>query len=725
MSGKVKIDVEANVSSAKKALRSLESDIKRTSKAAEKYSGKSGRSGFNSGTGNGDLKSVFSEFASSKLKGLDKFGIADKLGKFGRLGGYAGAAIAPIMAAYGVGKWGEMRAEKGKEYYSRELTLNQSLGQISKNMGGSGFVANLSKDLIDLGIKGKTPFEELTRSAQKLMLAFKGNQTEVKKWVNLIADMSAGTGESASFFTELIVKAQQFGTVENESIKQLSEKGIPIYKTLADLLGVSSDEAKKIAEQGKITADQFKKAAEQAVKISVAGSNNSAVLKDSGYYEKQKLELENAVYSSTYTKQMEEMKTRHAKQRAEKAASYYQENDVQIMHEELARMTTAIIEVMEIFKDNFEDFSIWFGETVGKLMAFASHHLNNKQNIDAQNAINKLASYTIGHNAGIQTNKISLADLVYNMEEGNSVAALSARIEEIKSAIQTAEKEISDSYVDENRRKNGQAVIDEAKQHLAILEATLEKKQKDISLEEERHRKAKKALELQTQYLTNEAKNPEDYLKAWNLNSTQRFKSLSDAQNAYKASIAAIKSGSGTEEDESIIKHFKPMQAMIEAQENGRKEFKLSERASAGDLGAKFELEFNKTFKSMEKLGYTVDEMQKFATEKATSLKAQASAKLQTLEPKQTDLLTSIKEYEDKLNLHWCTKTDGAEKINSYERGAWGQGLKMQHYDPALLTAKQQLQAMQEQSKSLQCQINLTKQELNAISKINLIPRAI
>lgn len=741
MSGKVKIDVEANVSNAKKALRGLENDLKKTSKTAERMSGKSGRGGFDGGgkigASGGGLRGAFSEFASSKFQGLDKFGIADKLGGLSRFGGsigrfgsagagYAGAVLAPLMAAYGFGKMGEKRAEQGKQHYQRELTLNQSLGQLSKNMGGSGFVGNLTNDLIDLGIKGKTPFEELTRTAQKLMLAFKGNQTEVKKWTKLIADLSAGTGESASFFTDLIVKAQQFGTVENESIKQLSEKGIPIYKTLGDILGVSAEQAKKIAEQGKITAQQFKKAAEEAVKISVAGSNENNVVKDAAYYEKQKAEIENELYSSTYTKEMEAMKARHAKARAEKAEEYYSDQNVQTMHEELARMTTGIIEVLEVFKDLFADFANWFGSISADLIAFATHHINDKQNIDAQNSINKLSSFVLGHEAGMAGNKVTLDELAYNMEDASSVAGLSARIEEIKKAISKTEKDIADSYVSEERRKAGQEVVDKAKEHLAILEKTLEKKQKDIELEKERERKAKKALELQTEALLSDSNKPEDILKAWNLNNkTRQFKNVEAAQDAYKSALESIRNGSGTEEDQNLTKHFKPMISTLENQKIGREEFELGNRAKDGDSSAKFQLEFNKTFKTMEKLGYSVEEIESFAQRQATNIKAQASSKLQELEPKQNDLLSSIADYETKLKLFWCGKDDRNNLITSYERGAWGQGIKMTQYDPAVITAKQQLYTMQEQSKRLQCQINLAKMELDAISKISLTPRAI
>jgi ribosomal protein L9 len=64
-------------------------------------------------------------------------------------------------------------------------------------------------------------------------------------------------------------------------------------------------------------------------------------------------------------------------------------------------------------------------------------------------------------------------------------------------------------------------------------------------------------------------------------------------------------------------------------------------------------------------------------------------------------------------------------KITTYERGAWGQGLAITHNDPALHQMAQQRKQLEEQNAKLQCQINLFKTEIEAIQKLNIVPRAL
>jgi tape measure domain-containing protein len=753
MSGKLKIDVEANVSSAKKALKGLQNDIKQTQSAADKMQKKTtftgGRGGKfvggNGGTGGrGGLMQSLSDFGTNKLKGLDKWGIADKVGNLSQMGGflgraggflgraaavagpYAAAVAAPIAAVAAFGKMGSNRAAQGQTRFNQERTLNQSLGQLSKNMGGTGFVGGFTQELIQMGIKGKTPFEELTKTAQKMMLAFRGNQQEAQKWTKIIADLAAGTGESATFFAELIAKAQQFGTVENESIKQLSEKGIPIYKTLANQLGITVEDARKLAQQGKITAEQFKQAAEAAVKISVAGANQNNVIKDAAYYEKQRQELQNAVYADTYTKEFERMRAEHAQRRLDKDADYYANQDVQTMHEDLARVTAGICEIMELFKDGLQDLTNATGEVVASFMGWLAHTVNDKQNIDAQNSINKLNSYVVGNNASASANGVTMQDLFYNMEDADSVAGLSARIAEMDAAIKKTENNIADGYVTEERRKEGQALVETAKEHLRIMQDVLATKQRDIDAEKERQRLAKISLDLQTRELTSNARNEQDFITAWNNNNkSQRLSGVDAVTERYNAALENIRNGSGTEADEQFISHFRPMVQMNERRTKGRADFELNQRAAIGDANAKFQLEFNKTIETMEGLGYTIAEIEKVTTERQKSLLSQRASALRCLEPQQQNLESELKHYEGLLNHVFCARNWGEHTLTSYERGAWGQGLKMENYDPQAQAAAQQFRQMEEQNRRLQCQINLHKNEIAAIQKLNLVPRAL
>ena len=127
--------------------------------------------------------------------------------------------------------------------------------------------------LQEMAAKGKTPLEALEQTANRLMVAFRGNQTEVKKWTAIIADMSAGSGESATMLTEVITKAKQFDTVEFSVFTQLNEKGIPIIKALSEHLGITTEKAEELARAGKVTGDNFMAAYEIAHRMTFAGAN--------------------------------------------------------------------------------------------------------------------------------------------------------------------------------------------------------------------------------------------------------------------------------------------------------------------------------------------------------------------------------------------------------------------------------------------------------------------
>ena len=101
MSGKLKIDVEANVSSAKKALKGLQNDIKQTQNAADKMNRKTTFTGGRGGkfvggkggsVGRGGLMQGLTDFGANKLRGFDKWGIADKVGNLSQMGGFLGRA---------------------------------------------------------------------------------------------------------------------------------------------------------------------------------------------------------------------------------------------------------------------------------------------------------------------------------------------------------------------------------------------------------------------------------------------------------------------------------------------------------------------------------------------------------------------------------------------------------------------------------------------------------
>lgn len=755
MSNKINLDVNVTTANAIKGFQKVQNEILKTSQTAEKankkLSGTGGGSVAKGGNAKGGFMGSLQNVAMQKLQGFDKWGITNKVqslaqmgGSFGRFGGmlarggpYALAVAAGLSPAFIMGHIGNKRAEQGKELFTQERTLEQRLGNIQKNQGGSGFVKGLTHDLQQMAVKGKIPLEELTKTASRMMLAFKGNQSEVKKWVSIIADMSAATGESVDFFADLIARAEQFGTVEASVLNQMNEKGIPIFAELGKLLGLSTEQAKKLAEQGKITAEQFKQAEMAAHAISAANANQNNVVRDAAYYEKQIQHLQNEMYAKTYTEQLNEMQTKRAQERFEKEKAYYDDPDIQNFHEEWARLCVGIIEIGEMMKDGLADLVLGISSAASDLYNWLDDKVNGTQDFKAKQATNNLLANSLGLDMSAKFHGVSLRDLAYNMEASDSVVQLSERIEQLQHDIQETEKRIANSYVEEENRTAGEEAIDRAKEQLAILQQTLEEKQRDIAAEKERQRLAARALELQTQALTSDPHSNDDFIKAWNLNNKQnQFSGVEAVRTEFDAANDRIRNGTGTDADNAFIQFFKPMFDRIEKENElarGREDFMLQQRAKSGNADARMQLEFGSLVEQMKKLEFSESQINDFMnTQTADAIKNRES-KMSPLVQQRNDLAMQIQQWQSAFNKNFCAiYLDGKieygrdfGKKTEYERGAWGQGLRIETPDTAAYQAAQQLKTMQDTNNKLQEQISLFKCEINAIRKLNLTPRAI
>lgn len=719
------INVSANTKQATDALVKLERQIEKTGKSASK-----------AGNSTNDLLDDIKGFATNKLKGFDKWGITDKLGglnKLGNIGKLAGkggiygamaaAAVSPLIALHAnVNE----KSNRGLERYNQETGINASLTLLNKNLGGSGNVQQITKELMNMGLKGKVPIEELTKTAQRLSLSFKGNQQEALKWTKIVADMSAATGESADMFADLIARAEQFGTVEMTILETMNEFGIPIFQKLSDELGVSVEEAKKLAEQGRITASQFERAVEAAHAVSVAGSNQNSVVKNAEYWQKLRTEEQNAYFATTYTKPMQEMLARQEAVRYSRDKEYYENSNVQTMHEVLAENGTKLCNVIEEVKNYFSELGYIMSGSIADLIAWINS-FNGYQVNRANKAQNAISYNILGLNGQAIRNKQTLSQYA----SGLSVADLSSRISELQGQIKVAENALLDPHIDEKTRQSGYEAVKNGKYVLEILNQTLAKKQEELRIEKERQLQAIKSKELQKQFLLDNAKTSFDYIEAWNLiNPSNKLKTVDDVTKAVNASKQRLAGGTGNEFDNSLVSHFKPMFAHIEEntqKEKARQQFLLQQEAKESGFSgtkAKYQLSINSLIEQMQKLGFDNAAIKETAKEEQTNLLSGKRSTLSNMLNDYGDLAGKIRNYEKALNSWDETRGDRGMKTE-FERGAWGQSLQLQTHDPAYLAAQNQLQQMKETNKKLTEQITLVKQEISAINRLNITPRAI
>jgi tape measure domain-containing protein len=93
--------------------------------------------------------------------------------------------------------------------------------------------------------------------AGKGLLAFGENADNLVPVLSRIADISAATGKNFNELVTIYGKARTSGVLYAEDINQLVDAGIPIIQEFAKQMGVSNDQVKKLASEGKISFEEL------------------------------------------------------------------------------------------------------------------------------------------------------------------------------------------------------------------------------------------------------------------------------------------------------------------------------------------------------------------------------------------------------------------------------------------------------------------------------------
>lgn len=99
-----------------------------------------------------------------------------------------------------------------------------------------------------------TPFEtEPVNQAGRALLAFGFSAEELIPTLTKVGDVAAGTGKDFNELALIYGKARAEGIIQNDTLNQLAEAGIPVYQELAKVLGVAENRIRKLAENGEIS----------------------------------------------------------------------------------------------------------------------------------------------------------------------------------------------------------------------------------------------------------------------------------------------------------------------------------------------------------------------------------------------------------------------------------------------------------------------------------------
>ncbi|MEM8954347.1 MAG: phage tail tape measure protein [Verrucomicrobiota bacterium] len=171
--------------------------------------------------------------ATTKSEGLK--GSLSGIGKTAAGLGIVAAGVAGIKKAIGA----------AAAFEQTQVALRTIVGDFEK---ADQLIANIRK------LGAETPFEtsELLH-ASRILAAFGEDAQDIPGVLQNIGDLAAGTAQSIGDIADIYGRARVQGTLFAEDLNQLAGRGIPIFEELGKILGVSQDQIKKMASEGKIT----------------------------------------------------------------------------------------------------------------------------------------------------------------------------------------------------------------------------------------------------------------------------------------------------------------------------------------------------------------------------------------------------------------------------------------------------------------------------------------
>ena len=160
----------------------------------------------------------------------------------------AGAAVAGLVGAALVKGWGRLTAIEnaqaklkglGHDAGSVQAIMDNELASVKGTSFGLDEAATTAAGAVAAGIKPGAELEKVLKS---------------------VANSSAAAGIGMDEMGGIYNKVASIGKAQNDVLQQVADRGIPIYQSLAEQLGVTTDEVFKMASKGQISFKQFQTA---------------------------------------------------------------------------------------------------------------------------------------------------------------------------------------------------------------------------------------------------------------------------------------------------------------------------------------------------------------------------------------------------------------------------------------------------------------------------------
>lgn len=250
----IEVKVTANTKAARTALQDLDAEVQKMQKRAASRNKQAAGQDSSGGGLLGDLSGKGAAALNEQLGKIPVVGGMAQKAMEGLKGAFSGmgAALAGGVAlvgklAGGLADWVKI----GQKASDEASKINVSLSALAKNLGSNVSTEGLTQSIQWLAAEGVGNLDQLTAAARTLMVAFEGNQGIVKNLLPVFDDMAAATSLTADQLAQMTARVGAAGKIETEVLNMLRDRGIPVYKMLGEVMGVSGEEALELARNGK------------------------------------------------------------------------------------------------------------------------------------------------------------------------------------------------------------------------------------------------------------------------------------------------------------------------------------------------------------------------------------------------------------------------------------------------------------------------------------------
>ncbi len=200
-----------------------------------------------------DGRALLNEFKKSQQ------GVREWAGQIERLKTSMGTLISADLIAGGV----RSMAGAFKDFVGDSLKAAADLEAYQLQFETIFQSASKAKEVIQqiYDFADATPFAsgDLVAAAKQLS-GYQIAAKDILPTLKTLGDIAAVSGASLGDLSEIYGRVVSDGRAMNEDLNRLADRSIPIYSELAKVIGVSTGEVRKLASEGKISAEQVQQA---------------------------------------------------------------------------------------------------------------------------------------------------------------------------------------------------------------------------------------------------------------------------------------------------------------------------------------------------------------------------------------------------------------------------------------------------------------------------------